>query len=118
MTQVVLPHRPVAGDSEDVSQIMANFDAVTNVVNGGLKDDNVASDAKLAANKLAPGVNRQVLETVGTSVAWGDRGVPVGVIMPFLAAAASVPPGWLLADGSAVSRNAYPDLFAVIGTTY
>lgn len=26
--------------------------------------------------------------------------------------------GWLLCDGSAVSRTMYPDLFAVIGTTY
>jgi len=28
------------------------------------------------------------------------------------------PPGWLMTDGSAVSRTTYADLFAVIGTTY
>lgn len=30
----------------------------------------------------------------------------------------NVPKGWLLCDGSVVSRNHYPDLFNVIGTTY
>lgn len=32
--------------------------------------------------------------------------------------AASAPSGWLLCDGSAVSRTTYADLFAVIGTTW
>ncbi len=31
---------------------------------------------------------------------------------------ASAPTGWLLCDGSAVSRSTYSALFAVIGTTY
>ena len=43
-------------------------------------------------------------------------GVPVGTIIHF---AASAPPqGYLKADGSAVSRETYPDLFAVIGTAF
>lgn len=43
-------------------------------------------------------------------------GVPVGTIIHF---AASAPPqGYLKADGSAVSRETYPDLFAVIGTIF
>jgi microcystin-dependent protein len=33
-------------------------------------------------------------------------------------AGATAPDGYLLADGSAVSRTTYSDLFAVIGTTY
>jgi microcystin-dependent protein len=28
------------------------------------------------------------------------------------------PPGWLICDGSAISRTQYPDLFDAIGTTY
>ncbi len=43
-------------------------------------------------------------------------GVPVGVITPYAGSAA--PSGWLLCDGSAVSRTTYAALFAVIGTTY
>lgn len=35
-----------------------------------------------------------------------------------LSAVASPPAGWLLCDGSAVSRSTYANLFAAIGTTY
>lgn len=45
-----------------------------------------------------------------------DVGSPTGGVMPF--AGSVPPPGWLLADGSEVSRAQYPELFAVIGTTY
>lgn len=43
-------------------------------------------------------------------------GVPVGTIIPF--AGNSVPQGYLLCDGSAISRTDYASLFAVIGTIY
>jgi len=42
--------------------------------------------------------------------------VPVGTIVLF--AGSVVPEGWLLCDGSAVSRTQYARLFQVIGTTY
>jgi len=48
-----------------------------------------------------------------------DKGglvMPVGTLTAFAGSAA--PTGWLLCDGSAVSRTTYADLFAVIGTTY
>lgn len=41
---------------------------------------------------------------------------PPGVITPY--AGSSAPLGYLLCDGSAVSRATYPSLFGVIGTTY
>lgn len=41
---------------------------------------------------------------------------PTGAILDF--AGATAPTGWLLCDGSAVSRNAYAKLFATIGTGY
>ena len=41
---------------------------------------------------------------------------PVGVVQAF--AGSTTPDGWLLCDGSAVSRTDYAALFAVIGTTY
>lgn len=51
----------------------------------------------------------------------GDRinpfyAVPVGTILPF--AGSSIPAGWLECAGQVLSRTTYPDLFAVIGTTY
>jgi len=44
------------------------------------------------------------------------RTVPTASISAF--AAATAPAGWLLCDGTAVSRTTYADLFAAIGTTY
>ena len=42
--------------------------------------------------------------------------VPIGTILDF--AAATAPTGYLVCDGSAVSRTTYSALFAVIGTTW
>lgn len=41
---------------------------------------------------------------------------PAGAVMPF--AGSTAPNGWLLCYGQAVSRTAYPFLYAAIGTTY
>ncbi len=41
---------------------------------------------------------------------------PVGKVDAY--AGATAPAGWLLCDGSAVSRSAYPRLFALVGVTY
>lgn len=46
----------------------------------------------------------------------GD-GVPLGAILQ-LAHNSTLPAGYLLCDGSAVSRTMFPDLFNAIGTTY
>lgn len=42
--------------------------------------------------------------------------VPIGAIFPW--STTTAPYGYLICDGSAVSRTQYSDLFAVIGTTY
>lgn len=55
-----------------------------------------------------------LLTAVPTSVS--DLGMPVGAIVPY--AGATAPSGWLLCDGSAVSRETYRALFTAIGTTY
>lgn len=45
-----------------------------------------------------------------------DAGRLVGEITIY--AGATAPPGWLVCDGSTISQATYPDLFAVLGTTY
>lgn len=45
-----------------------------------------------------------------------QNGWPAGVIIPF--AGTSVPTGYLLCNGAAVSRTDYASLFAAIGTLY
>ena len=42
--------------------------------------------------------------------------MPSGVVMPY--AGSSAPTGFLLCDGSAISRSTYSDLFSAISTTY
>ena len=44
-----------------------------------------------------------------------DR-VPTGIVEFF--AGSKAPKGWLVCDGSAISRTEYDELFGVIGTTY
>lgn len=46
-------------------------------------------------------------------VGLGEPVIPPGVVWEYLGTTA--PPGWLLADGAAVSRAQYPDLFRAIG---
>ena len=49
---------------------------------------------------------------------WGAwfTDTPPGLVTPY--AGVTAPPGWLLCDGSAVSRSTYARLFAAIGTSY
>jgi microcystin-dependent protein len=42
--------------------------------------------------------------------------MPVGVVLPY--GSSSAPSGWLNCQGQELHRGDYPDLFAVIGTTY
>ena len=42
--------------------------------------------------------------------------IPVGIIQMF--AGSTAPNGWLICDGSTVSRKTYSDLFKIIGVTY
>ena len=44
--------------------------------------------------------------------------IPIGMGGEFYGRQDAIPNGWLLCDGSAVSRTTYADLFDVIGTTY
>ena len=46
----------------------------------------------------------------------GKGSVPVGTVAYF--AMATPPAGYLKADGSAIGRETYPELFAAIGTTF
>ena len=45
-----------------------------------------------------------------------QSGAPVGSLMPY--AGTTPPNGWLICDGSEISRTSYSRLFSVIGTTY
>ena len=46
----------------------------------------------------------------------GSNAIPTGSIMCF--SGATVPQGWLLCNGQSINRNAYNNLFNIIGTIY
>ena len=79
-----------------------------------------AFGAKTAEKVNITGTSGQVLKHNGTTwVAGTDNSggaLPEGMISPFGGTAA--PTGWLLCDGSAVSRTTYSTLFAAIGVAY
>ena len=75
-------------------------------------DDKVALNENPSVaeiNKVTDDNMNEIKNTINTNT-------PVGSISLF--AGTTAPNGWLICDGSAVSRTTYADLFAVIGTTY
>lgn len=62
------------------------------------------------------GINGQALTTNGSGTASWNPVPPTGVISAFAGNAAPI--GYLLCDGSAVSRTTYSTLYTLIGTTY
>lgn len=52
----------------------------------------------------------------GGSIYLAGSGITAGIIVPY--GGSTAPTGWLLCDGSAVSRTGYSQLFDAIGTTY
>ena len=72
----------------------------------------VSADGSLQQLVFAEGLYVRTDSAGGPSPA----GCPTGSLMPFAGTVA--PDGWLLCDGSAVSRSTYGDLFALVGEAY
>lgn len=53
-----------------------------------------------------------------SEVAYNAIAIPAGVIVPFGGQAEDIPFGWLLCDGSEVSRTDYPNLYAAVGVCW
>jgi len=105
------------GTSANVTGIvaLANGGTAANLtaVNGGV----VYSTASALAVSSA-GTSGQLLQSNGAAApSWvASPGVPTGSLFPY--AGSSAPTGYLLCDGSAVSRTTYATLFGVLSTTY
>ena len=81
----------------------------------------ITGTAASTPTALPLGLNTQYLQVntaCPTGLEWvvGMGDTPVGSVQHF--AMSSAPLGWLVADGSAVSRTLYSDLFGKIGTIY
>lgn len=70
-----------------------------------------------AAGELSVDTDTDDLRLHDGSLAGGRViSVPIGAVVPY--AGASAPAGYLLCDGSAVSRTTYAALFAIVGTAF
>lgn len=72
---------------------------------------NVSGAGGVEVDLTDDGSGEASLEVDGSALA-----LPPGIIQPY--GGSSAPTGYLLCDGSAVSRTTYADLFAAIGTAY
>jgi microcystin-dependent protein len=82
---------------------------------------NIQLGAGLKDSNGCVGTTGQILCSTGSAICWTSNAAavgdtPVGAVQYF--AMSSAPNGWLVADGSAVSRSVFSALFAKIGTTY
>ena len=89
--------------------------------NALLKDTQlpVASKNTLGAIKVGNNLtitNDGILNAVGGSGGVVSDTLPIGSTVEWYSN--TIPDNWLLCNGQAVSRTDYPDLFAIIGTTY
>ena len=89
---------------------------VTVAASGGDTLDGTSSFLLDAQNEtivcVSDGANWSIASDAGIFTA----PLPIGVVLPF--AGTNMPNGWLLCDGSAISRTGNSMLFGAIGTTY
>ncbi|CAK0779044.1 putative Tail fiber protein [Gammaproteobacteria bacterium] len=102
--------KPVTSDQRDdvLAYIRDNFAAIAKMAltgSGNIPTDSIQLDQ---ANRRFQKYNGATWDTVHI--------LPAGLIAPYGGAAA--PDGWLLCDGTAVSRSTYAALFTAISTTY
>jgi microcystin-dependent protein len=107
---------PVSGTEIEAGLLATNFSDLQTLLNGGLDNDNITAGAGIAVTKLAGGSDTQVLTMSGSTVGWATpasaSSAPTGAIVQY--AGITTPSGWLICDGSSVSRATYSDLFAAV----
>src|SRR4051794_25195020 len=91
------------GETEATAQpkVTNALQEIVNLLNGALDAANIA-DGSITLDKLAFSIQASF--------------IPPGVILP--TAGATADSGFLLCDGTAVSRATYPNLFAKLGTRW
>lgn len=127
-TQLGLANKAEAGANSDITSLSGLTTALS-VAQGGTgvttstgTGNTVRSDSPtLTGTPLAPtaplGSNSTQLATTAFVLA-NATATPAGTFIHFAGALAQAPSGYLLANGAAVSRTTYADLFTAIGTTY
>lgn len=97
--------------SNSRTDINSNF---ASILANKVETDAIDVDTTLAANSDTKVPSQKATKAYIDNQ--GNNLAPTGAITAY--AAATAPTGWLLADGTAVSRATYSALFTVISTTY
>lgn len=107
----------VANSSGVVTAVTISGDvSVSNTGAANISSGAVGTD-ELAANAVTTGkINDGAVTQAKLAANLANVLIPVGSIFPFAGNAA--PTGYLLCDGTAVSRTEYADLFSICGTSY
>jgi microcystin-dependent protein len=82
-------------------------------INTGAIDGSIINEGTLLGSSIADDTITTAKLTEQTVI---DLQAPTGAVLLF--GSVTAPEGWLLCDGSAVSRSEYDNLFDVIGTTF
>ena len=103
--------------------VTSNIFAGTATLSGNISVSNINASAAIVAGNLSVGgvltsttLPTGTANTAVATTAFVQGIIPTGGLMMW--STASAPAGWLLCNGSAVSRTTYAALFAVIGTTF
>lgn len=120
-TPLGIPKYNTAGDPPSGKGFNATMDSIDSIVTTLLAAKAPLASPSLTGNPLAPtpapGDNDTSIATTAFVAAAMAALVPSGTIVKTAASAA--PSGWIMADGSVVTRGgANAALFAAIGTTY
>lgn len=113
---------PAADTAESNASLEFTSDGGSPETRDGLQvriDDATYPTLEVTANGLAVKFDSDDFQATDEGLALvGELGttIPAGALMMWGGGAA--PGGWLLCDGSAVSRTTYADLFSAIGTAY
>lgn len=116
---------PSAGLNID-ADLSANSNKISDLKSTQYDNQTVAISGPAEANSvqmvagdlwMVNGGGVAVQVTSGTSVvAPSSSNTPAGILLPY--AGSSAPAGYLICDGTAVSRTTYATLFGVVGTVY
>ena len=116
----VTEFRPGTDDDAVITASLADSAVTTaKIADDAVNADSVADNSIGAAaiNISGNGTSGQAVVSDGDgSFSYTSNIVPSGALMPY--AGTSAPTGFLLCDGSAVSRSTYATLFSAISTTY
>lgn len=115
----------VVSDDLIIENVTSDKDIIFKVNDGGVTTTilTLNSDVPEILLGAAINANSKLISSVATPVSSGDATnkayvdarMPTGSIISY--GGTSAPSGWLLCDGSAVSRTTYADLFALIAET-